>query len=137
MQNQPFFQCTGMSKGQNIRSIRIPKTNDVLTTLDSGADMAPPWDEGFYILAKGCAANANVAQIELNYSCEFTASAEYIQVCPMQYAKPGIQTLQCITNMMMEFPQLQRLRQEQSDDLCEALSAASPGTHDSVLKQLG
>lgn len=38
--------------------------------------------------------------------------------------------------MMMEFPQIQRLRQEQTDKLCEYLSGANPGTHDSVLRAL-
>lgn len=51
--NQSFYQSQSLTKGVNLRAVRIPLANDILFYNDPPS-LLNTWQEGYYILLSGC-----------------------------------------------------------------------------------
>ncbi len=88
--------------------VRIPNVNDDVQLVDL-TYQAPPWTEGFYILAQGCATGTaanQIAQVNIAFSYELQPITSAQIMSPMAFSPPGHATVAAISTMLRQFPML-------------------------------
>lgn len=98
--------------------LKIPSLADSFVSMTAGFDpstgeannVSPPFYDFYYYLFTGCVANAEIGELQINYTYEYVPTLETMPIAPTDLAEPGALTTACINTLFKEHgPDLQNI----------------------------